>query len=114
MKMLRTLVRKLFTFRKIMWLFLAGMLVISEEAVAQQTEGKGASPADKGRPAVTEPNVKYGPPPSTWSIPQNKGGSKKKNAKDAATARAERKRQREMKKNETIKYGPASTVTPKL
>ena len=35
MKILDKLLKKVFTFRKIVWLFLCGMLVISKVAVAQ-------------------------------------------------------------------------------
>ena len=110
MKILGALTKKLFTFRKIMWLFLCGMLVISEEAVAQDALGdKGA--ADTVRPPATEQVVKYGPPSSAWPVPQ-KGQPSKKNTTKAAKERAEKKRQLEIQKREMIKYGPASTVKP--
>ncbi len=36
MKALRTFTKKLLSFRKIVWLFLCGMLIIAEEAGAQK------------------------------------------------------------------------------
>ena len=64
MKALRTFAKKLFSFRKIVWLFLCGMLIIAEEAGAQQGDQGNRQPTGGKGTTITEPVVKYGPPPS--------------------------------------------------
>ncbi len=49
MRIIEALARKLFSFRKIVWLFLCGMLLLSGKSGAQQPDGGF--------------KVKYGPPP---------------------------------------------------
>jgi hypothetical protein len=73
MRIMGVLAKKLFSFRKIVWLFLCGMLVVSGKAGAQQADrgftvkyGSPPSLWDKGpsgrdRPPAIEPVVKYGP-----------------------------------------------------
>ncbi len=64
MKALRTFTKKLLGFRKIVWLFLCGMLIIAEEAGAQQGDLGNRQPTGGSGTSITEPVVKYGPPPS--------------------------------------------------
>jgi hypothetical protein len=64
MKALRAFAKKLFSFRKIVWLFLCGMLIIAEEAGAQQEDRGNKRPPDGSGTIITQPVVKYGPPPA--------------------------------------------------
>src|SRR5208283_3776604 len=65
MKALRVFAKKLFSFRKIAWLFLCGMLIIAEEAGAQQGDQGNKQPAGGKGTTITQPvGKKYGPPPS--------------------------------------------------
>jgi hypothetical protein len=67
MKMLRTFAHKLFGVRKIMWLFLCGMLITAAEAGAQQANQGDKQPTRGSGTTITQPVVKhvpkYGPPP---------------------------------------------------
>ena len=63
MKALRRCAKKLFSFRKIVWLFLCGMLITAAEAGAQQGSEGNKQPAGGNGTTITEPVVKYGPPP---------------------------------------------------
>jgi hypothetical protein len=64
MKALRRCAKKLFSFRKIVWLFLCGMLITAAEAGAQQANQGDKQPVGGNGTTITEPVVKYGPPPS--------------------------------------------------
>jgi hypothetical protein len=88
MRIMSVLLKKLFSFRKIVWLFLCGMLVVSGRAGAQQADrgltvkyGSPPSLWDKGpsgrdRPPAIEPVVKYGPQRSLPDLlPGQKGGA---------------------------------------
>jgi hypothetical protein len=66
MKALRRCAKKLFNFRKIVWLFLCGMLIIVEEAGAQQGDPGNKQPAGGNGTAITQPvDEKYWRPPSS-------------------------------------------------
>ena len=72
MRILEGFAKKLFSFRKIVWLFLCGMLLLSGKAGAQQPDaglkvkyGPPPRPSDRltpapDRPYKIEPVVKYG------------------------------------------------------
>ena len=64
MKALRTLAHKLFSVRKIVWLFLCGMLITAAEAGAQQGNQGDKQPIGGNGTTITQPVVKYGPPPA--------------------------------------------------
>ena len=63
MKALRTFAHRLFSVRKIVWLFLCGMLITSAEAGAQQGNQGNRQPTGGNGTIISEPVVKYGPPP---------------------------------------------------
>jgi hypothetical protein len=69
MKALRTFARKLFSVRKIVWLFLCGMLITAAEAGAQQGNQGNRQPTGGNGTTITQPVVKYGPPPPQWKPP---------------------------------------------
>ncbi len=111
MRIFDRLLKKVFTFRKIMWLFLCGMLVISKAAVAQPTDQGEKGPPDSSRASNTPPVVKYGPPPSVWEKISN---DPKSNEDQASKAQEEMERQLEINRKMTVKYGPQSPVKPRL
>jgi hypothetical protein len=111
MKILDRLVKKLFTFRKIMWLFLCGMLVISKTAVAQQTDQSEKGSSDSGWTSKKPLMIKYGPPPSMREKISN---DQKPNGDPAAKKREEMKRQYELNASTTEKYGSPSSIKCKI
>ena len=64
MKALRAFTKKLFSFRKIVWLFLCGMLIIAGEVGAQQGDQGNKQPTGGSGTVIKEPVPKYGPPPA--------------------------------------------------
>lgn len=56
--------KKLFGFRKIVWLFLCGMVMIAGETGAQQGDRRDKGSIDGNQTTITQPVVKYGPPSS--------------------------------------------------
>jgi hypothetical protein len=77
MKALRAFAKKLFSFRKIVWLFLCSMLMIAGEAGAQVGDQGNKQPTGGNGTAITQPVPKYGPPPAPaygpppphWKVP---------------------------------------------
>jgi hypothetical protein len=69
MKALRRCAKKLFSFRKIAWLFLCGMLIVAEEAVAQQGDQGNKQPTGGKGTTIAQPaGKKYGPPPASHRL----------------------------------------------
>jgi hypothetical protein len=85
MRILNALAKRLFSLRKIVWLFLCGMLLVSGKSGAQQPDrelvvkyGPYPSLSDKvpapvERPHKIEPVVKYGPRRPLPGLPNGPG-----------------------------------------
>lgn len=105
MRILEGFAKKLFSFRKIVWLFLCGMLLLSGKAGAQQPDaglkvkyGPPPRPSDRltpapDRPYKIEPVVKYGvqrPRPAPPSGQKGAAASEPGTKGNSATGTAEK------------------------
>ena len=115
MRILAGLRKRVLTCRKVMWLFLCGMLVVSKSAVAQQTEPDQQKMEEVRDHARHEAEfvVKYGPRSSFSPLPQDEAEPKQDPATDAPKEKVKNTRPGSSKK-QTIQEQQRPTTCPEV
>ena len=109
MRIFEKLRKTLRTYRKIIWLFLCGMLVVSKVGVAQQpTRNDGDLPGTGS--SNPPPEVKYGPPPGFTDRTLNEPPAKS----DETTKLLEERERMRLNDQMVLKYGPESSFKPRI